>query len=246
MLWVGTSWKMNGTRSFAGDYARVLREANLSALKGIQPFVIPSFTAIDVMKEGLAGTNVVVGAQNAHWEDSGAWTGEVSMLQAADAGATIIEMGHSERRQYFGETDHTVNLKVKAALSHGLIPLVCFGEPDEVFRAGGTLRFIEGQIDAALAGVSDTSRAILAYEPIWAIGDNGRPPRREDIASVFAALQRRYGNRVEAILYGGSVNHENNADILTIPGVGGLFIGRSAWSPDGYVKNLRIAASVAG
>lgn len=245
MLWVGTSWKMNGTRAFAADYAQKLHDADLAPIveAGIQPFIIPSFTSIDVAAGILTDSSpVIVGAQNAHWEEKGAWTGEVSMVQAKDAGAKIIEMGHSERRQYFGETDETVNLKVKAALREGLIPLVCFGESAEVFEAGETVEFITSQIDAALDGVVDTSRVILAYEPIWAIGEHGRPPEREDLARTFSVLADRYVGRVQAILYGGSVNHDNIKDILGIEGVGGLFIGRSAWTPEGYLKNLELAA----
>lgn len=248
MYWIGTSWKMNGTRGFARDYAAALRDADLSAVldAGIQPFIIPSFTAIDVAAEQLADSPVLVGAQNAHWESKGAWTGEVSMEQAKDAGAKIIEMGHSERREFFGETDETVNLKVKAALANDLIPLVCFGEPGEVFEAGNTVEFITSQIDAALDGVSDTSKIILAYEPIWAIGEHGRPPKQEDLERTFGVLKERYADRVEAILYGGSVNHDNVKSILAIDGVTGLFIGRSAWQVDGYLKNLELSLQVLG
>lgn len=245
MFWVGTSWKMNGTLQFARDYARELVNSPLDDFEGIQPFIIPSFTAIDSVRQVLADSNrVVLGAQNAHWEDSGAWTGEVSMLQAKDAGAALIEMGHSERREYFGETDETVNLKVKAALAHGLRPLVCFGEPLDVFEAGDSIEYITAQVDAALDGVDDTSQILLGYEPIWAIGEHGREPEPEDLAAAFKVLDERYGSRVEAILYGGSVNHENNQWLLQIDGVGGLFIGRSAWTPEGYIENLRLAHEV--
>ncbi|VDG77174.1 triosephosphate isomerase [Actinobaculum suis] len=249
MVWVGTSWKMNGTLSFAREYAESLAGAGMETYvrAEVQPFVIPPFTALNTAAKALAETPVLVGAQNAHWEDAGAWTGEVSVPQAADAGARIIEMGHSERREWFGETDETVNLKAKAALRHGLVPLICFGEPAEVFEAGETLPFICSQIDAALAGLPAAGegetgpRVLLAYEPIWAIGEHGRPPAREDLVTTFAALAERYGERVTAILYGGSVNHANNQDILSIPGVGGLFIGRSAWTAEGYLKNLELA-----
>ncbi|MFP7696313.1 triose-phosphate isomerase [Trueperella sp. LYQ143] len=244
MYWVGTSWKMNGTLAFARQYAQALRDAQLD-LPNIQPFIIPSFTAINAVHEILGEDSAIqLGAQNAHWEDAGAWTGEVSMLQAKDAGAQLIEMGHSERREFFGETDKTVNLKVKAALAHGLRPLVCFGEPLEVFQGGGSIEFITAQIDAALDGVADTSQILLAYEPIWAIGEHGREPEPEDLAAAFAALDARYGQRVAAILYGGSVNHANNQWLLQIDGVGGLFIGRSAWSAEGYLKNLQLADEV--
>ncbi|MCI5826228.1 MAG: triose-phosphate isomerase [Arcanobacterium sp.] len=241
--WVGTSWKMNGTIEFARDYAQQLLNARVEQFAGVQPFIMPSFTALSAVHEILGDhSGVELGAQNGHWEDAGAWTGEVSMVQAADAGARMIEMGHSERRQFFGETDETVNLKVKAALAHGLRPLVCFGESAEVFESGGSIDFITQQIDAALEGVSDTSSIILAYEPIWAIGENGREPEPEDLATAFGVLNDRYADRVEAILYGGSVNHQNNQWLLKIDGVGGLFIGRSAWNAAGYIENLRLAA----
>ena len=242
MKWVGTSWKMNGTLDFARDYANALRGARLAEYRereGIQPFIIPSFTAIDSVRQELGfKSGVVVGAQNAHWEDSGAWTGEVSMVQAKDAGATVIEMGHSERREFFGETDETVNLKAKAALAHGLRPLICFGEPLDVFKAGESLAFITAQVDKALEGIEDTSSILLAYEPIWAIGENGIAPDPEDLAATMKALDERYADRVEAILYGGSVKPQNCEWLMEMPGVNGLFIGRSAWTPQGYLGIL--------
>lgn len=243
MLWIGTSWKMNGTRDFTRRYVEALLAADVDQMDGIQPFVIPSFTSIDVAAGMLKGSRIVVGAQNAHWEDSGAWTGEVSMEQVADAGAKIVELGHSERREHFQETDEAVNLKVRAALSRGLLPLVCVGEPIEVFDAGETIAFVTRQVDSALAGIDDTSTVILAYEPIWAIGESGRAPHRDDLNRTFGVLSDKYANRVSAILYGGSVNFENNQELLGIPGVGGLFIGRSAWSAEGYIKNLELAHS---
>lgn len=241
MLWIGTSWKMNGTRAFAHDYARTLAAANIAQFRNVKPFVIPSFTAIDVVVSDLAGTGILVGAQNAHWEQSGAWTGEVSMGQVKDAGASIVEIGHSERREFFNETDRTVNLKVKAALDCGLIPLVCIGEPAEVYEKGNAREFLEDQAEAALDGIDDVSGVILAYEPIWAIGVGGRSPERNDLEPVFCRLNERFGSRVHKLLYGGSVTPDNSESILSIPGVGGLFIGRSAWTVRGYLTNLKLA-----
>ncbi|WRS29317.1 triose-phosphate isomerase [Actinomycetaceae bacterium MB13-C1-2] len=245
MLWVGTSWKMNGSLGFARDYARSLRQADLHNWAGVQPFVIPSFTAIDTVRNELGPDSpVLLGAQNAHWEDEGAWTGEISVLQAMDAGAQLIEIGHSERRANFAETNEVVRRKVEATLLAGARPLLCVGEPAEVFRAGGSVSYITEQADAALCGL-DSSSVILAYEPIWAIGENGREPEREDLVTAFAALRERYETRVEAILYGGSVNQKNALDLLNIQGVGGLFVGRSAWSVEGYLDILRIATQKA-
>ena len=187
-------------------------------------------------------SDVLVGAQNAHWEDAGAWTGEVSVPQVKDAGARLVEIGHSERRTHFNETDATVNLKVRSVLRHGLIPLICVGEPDEVFRRGGSSEHILRQADAALDQVPDAGDVLIAYEPVWAIGESGRPAKPEDIESQFAALTGALGGRVRAILYGGSVNLDNAAEILAVPGVDGLFVGRAAWDVDGYLALVELAA----
>ncbi len=245
MLWVGTSWKMNKTLAEASDYATRLAAALADgAPTGVQPFIIPPATALTTVR-AILGTDspVELGIQNAHWADAGAWTGEISVPQAADAGAALVEIGHSERREFFAETDETVNLKVKASLNHGLRPLLCCGEPGEVFEAGGSVDHIMAQVAAGLDGVDDVSRVLIAYEPIWAIGEHGREARPTDIEAVFAALDTEYGEQVECILYGGSVNQGNAEETLQVPGVNGLFVGRSAWQVDGYLELLRIAAA---
>lgn len=245
MLWVGTSWKMNKTLAEARDYATRLADAmSHGAPQGVQPFIIPPATATTTVRAILGPDSPVeLGVQNAHWADAGAWTGEISVPQAADAGATLVEIGHSERREFFAETDETVNLKVRATLRHGLRPLLCVGEPAEVFADGESVGYILAQVAAALKGIDDVSRVLIAYEPIWAIGEGGREARPEDIEAVFAALDGPYGDRVEAILYGGSVNQGNAAETLRVKGVDGLFVGRSAWDIDGYLQLLEIAAA---
>ena len=246
MLWAGTSWKMNGLIPFARDYASRLASQPADRWNGVQPFVIPSSTALAAVHDALGDlSGVMLGAQNAHWEDSGAWTGEVSVPQVADAGAQIVELGHSERRENFGETDRTVNLKVKAVMRHGLRPLICIGEPESTLQAGTSSDYISHQVEAALDGIPDTTGVLLAYEPIWAIGDSGREPRPDDIADGLNVLATQFGASVEGILYGGSVNAGNAAGILALPGVGGLFVGRSAWNVDGYMEILDIAARCA-
>ena len=234
MLWAGISWKMNGLIPFARDYALRLASQPADRWKGVQLFVIPSSTALAAVHDALGdGSRVMLGAQNAHWEESGAWTGEVSVPQVADAGAQIVELGHSERREYFGETDRTINLKVKAVMRHGLRPLVCVGEPDATFQAGASSDYVSHQVEAALDGIPDTTAVLLVYKPIWAIGDSGREPRPDDIADELSVLATQFGDSVEAILYGGSVNAANAAEILALPGVDGLFVGRSAWNVEG-------------
>jgi triosephosphate isomerase len=246
VLWSGTSWKMNGLIPFARDYASRLASQPADRWNGVQPFVIPSSTALAAMHDALGDVSgVMLGAQNAHWEDSGAWTGEVSVPQVADAGAQIVELGHSERREYFGETDRTVNLKVKAVMRHGLRPLICIGEPEATLQAGTSSDYISHQVEAALDGIPDTTAVLLAYEPIWAIGEAGREPGPDDIAGALSTLATRFGSSVEAILYGGSVNAGNATEILALPRVNGLFVGRSAWNVEGYMEILDVAARCA-
>jgi triosephosphate isomerase len=245
-LWIGTSWKMNKTLAEAREWTSALVE-NLDgrAPEGVQPFVIPSFTATSTVAQILAEDSpVLLGVQNAHWEDAGAWTGEVSVPQAKDVGAQIVEIGHSERREHFGETVETTRLKVAASLRHGLTPLLCIGESAEVKDAGGSSAFILEQARGALDGLTEEQLAdvVIAYEPIWAIGEKGRPATVEELVEPFAALGAEYTGRVKGLLYGGSVNLENAADLLGIEHVTGLFVGRTAWEIEGYLELLRIGA----
>ena len=248
-LWIGTSWKMTKTLAEGRAWAEGLRahldqEHGGEAPAGVQPFVIPSFTATTAVREILGEDSpVLLGVQNAHWEDEGAWTGEVSVPQAKDAGAQVVEIGHSERREHFGETVETTRLKVASALRHGLTPLLCIGESAEVKEAGGSSAYILDQAAGALEGLSDQelSRVVIAYEPIWAIGEKGRPATVEELVEPFAALGEVYSGRVTGLLYGGSVNLDNAADLLGIEHVTGLFVGRTAWRLEGYLELLRIA-----
>lgn len=257
--WIGTSWKMNKTLAEAGEYAAGLASALQGPLgssgavnsagpeAGLQPFIIPPHTALAAVA-GVLGDlanvpgGVRIGAQNAHWEDSGAWTGEISVPQAMDAGATIIEIGHSERREHFKETVETTRLKVEATLRHGAIPLLCIGEPRAVRDDGDSASYILEQARGALSGLSEEqlSRVLIAYEPIWAIGSGGRPARPEELLEPFAALRRHYGAHVEGLLYGGSVTLENAPALLALDDVDGLFVGRAAWELDGYLKLLEL------
>ncbi|MBZ2198956.1 triose-phosphate isomerase [Occultella gossypii] len=232
-FWVGTSWKMTKTLAQAREFAR-----GVGARQDwpVRPFVVPPATALAAVAAELGpGSPVRLGAQDAHWEDAGAWTGEVSVPQVADAGATMLEIGHSERRQHFGETDERVNLKVLAAVRHGLLPLICVGESAEVRRAGGAAEFVADQVRAALAEVPAAAPVLIAYEPIWAIGAGGRPARPEAVAEIAAVIAAAAGPRA-TVLYGGSVNLGNAVELARVPGIGGLFIGRAAWEVSDYLS----------
>jgi triosephosphate isomerase len=210
----------------------------------VQRFVIPPFTAVREVKARLKGTSVKVGAQNMHWADKGAWTGEISPVMLVDCGLDLVELGHSERRQYFGETDETIGLKTEAAVRHGLVPLICIGETLAEREAGHARAVLEAQVSGALSKlgpVQKTARILFAYEPVWAIGVDGIAASSDYAdarhAEIGAAVEAVLGRRVPC-LYGGSVNAENCADLIACPNIDGLFIGRSAWTVDGYLDIL--------
>ncbi|WP_223167708.1 triose-phosphate isomerase [Nonomuraea sp. SYSU D8015] len=243
MTWIGTSWKMNKTLAEARAFADGLVAAR-GAFDGVTAFVIPAHTAIAAVRERLPpDVPVLIGAQNAHWAPAGAYTGEVSMGMVADAGATLVEIGHSERREHFGETDDTVALKVEAAVAAGLTPLLCVGEPGAVRAAGREIDWVAGQVTRGLSRLAagDLHEVVVAYEPVWAIGERGREPVTYEIAPVMETLSTGFG--VRAVLYGGSVNRRNAAALLDVPGIDGLFVGRAAWDVADFLALVRIAAA---
>ncbi len=249
--WIGTSWKMNKTLAEAQSFAKALAAADGTQNTRIQRFVIPPFTAVRAVASILAGTSPKVGAQNMHWADSGAWTGEVSPVMLTDCGLDIVELGHSERREHFGETDETVGLKTEAAVRHGLIPLICIGETLAERESGHARDVLAAQVRGALAKLDhDQKRAeiLLAYEPVWAIGEHGIPATSDYAdarqAEIIAVAQEVLGRRIPC-LYGGSVNPDNCEELIGCPHIDGLFIGRSAWNVEGYLDILgRCAAAI--
>ncbi len=249
MFWIGTSWKMNKTLAEARAFAEGLIASEAARDRRLQRFIIPPFTALREVKAMLAATSVKVGAQNMHWEDAGAWTGEVSAPMLKDCGLDIVELGHSERREHFGETDRTVGLKTAAAVRHGLIPLICIGETLEERQAGRAAEVLETQVRAALEPVAGTTAPVLlAYEPVWAIGVNGIPATADYAdarqAEIIAVATKVMGRKIPC-LYGGSVNPGNAAELISCPHVDGLFIGRSAWDVAGYLDILaRVSAQL--
>jgi L-erythrulose 1-phosphate isomerase len=250
-FWIGTSWKMNKTLAEARDFAEGLAAADADRDDRIQRFVIPPFTAVREVTAMLGRTSVKVGAQNMHWADEGAWTGEVSPVMLKDCNLDIVELGHSERREHFGETDETVGLKTEAAIRHGLIPLICIGETLSEREAGRAQDVLEAQVRGALGRLTEDQKAapiLLAYEPVWAIGVNGIPAT-SDYADArqaeITAVARNVVGRKLPCLYGGSVNPENCEELIQRPHIDGLFIGRSAWKVEGYLDILaRCAAKI--
>ena len=242
-LFIGTSWKMNKTLAEARHFAE-----HLAASEGdprIRRFVIPPFTCLREVKAILEESDVLVGAQTMHWAEEGAWTGEISAPMLKDCGADIVELGHSERRAHFGETDETVGLKTEAAVRHGLVPLICIGESAADTAAGRADAVLRREVEGALGRLSGQQKEaaiLLAYEPVWAIGEGGTPASPdyadERQAGIIAAAEAVLGRRVPC-LYGGSVNPGNAAELIARPHVDGLFIGRSAWNIEGYLDILK-------
>jgi len=242
--WIGTSWKMNKTLAEARAFAERLAAVDEARDPRIQRFVIPPFTVVREVKAILEDTSVKVGAQNMHWADEGAWTGEISPVMLKDCGIDLVELGHSERREHFGETDETVGLKTESAVRHRLIPLICIGETLAARKAGQARVVLERQTRGALGkltGAQKDAPILFAYEPVWAIGVHGVPASSDYAearqAEIIAVAEDVLGRRV-ACLYGGSVNPGNCAELIGCPNVDGLFIGRSAWNVEGYLDIL--------
>nr|WP_321523868.1 triose-phosphate isomerase [uncultured Cohaesibacter sp.] len=243
-FWIGTSWKMNKTLAEAETFANGLKATDADRDPRIQRFIVPPFTAVREVKAMLANSSVKVGAQNMHWSEAGAWTGEVSPLMLTDCNLDLVELGHSERREFFGETNETVGLKTEAAVRHGLTPLICIGETLEQKEAGRARQVLEEEVRGALGKLTgDQKKAtiLLAYEPVWAIGDKGIPASSDYAdarqAEILAVAEDMLGYR-PLCLYGGSVNPGNCEELINCPNIDGLFIGRSAWQVEGYLDIL--------
>jgi len=255
-LLLGAGWKMNKTIRESVDYTRRL----LGLLEGLersdetQVFLIPPYTAIEAVKRASEG-KLWVGAQNMHWAESGAYTGEISASMLEELGVDLVELGHAERRRYFNETDADVNRKVHAALRHGLRPLVCVGERAEDKRQGAGKETVRNQVRASFADVeaSRASRLIVAYEPVWAIGaegaDIGMDYVREVQNQIRATLEEMLGPSAAAlvpVIYGGDVNLRNAASLVTESGTDGLFIGRAALQAENFAGLIYSALQAAG
>lgn len=247
-VYLGTNWKMYKTIRESVEYATALREASNTIPDRFTIFIIPSFLSLPRVCEILSGTRIKVGSQNMHWEPQGPYTGEVSPVMLKEIGIQIAEIGHSERRQYFGETDDSVNRKVLSCLKHGLTPLVCVGEPATEKSHGVEKQYVLRQVLIALKDVSsdDLSKIMLAYEPVWSIGESGVPAEPAYAESMHTWIREslidQYGEegaQAVPILYGGSVNSKNAGPFLLRKNVDGLFIGRAAWESRGFLGIIR-------
>ncbi len=237
---------MHLTRAEAGALLDAVAKG-APALAPAEMVVLPPYTALAEAASRLAGGPIAWGAQNLHWEDQGAFTGEISGPMLADAGCRFVTVGHSERRQYFGETDETVNRRTFAALRAGLRPIVCVGETLEQRESGSTMKVIAGQLDKSLEGLAAVQfgRVLLAYEPVWAIG-TGRtasPAQADEVqAFIRSRLREKYGQIAAdcaIILYGGSVKTANAYSLFKEQNIDGFLVGGASLEADSF---LRIAA----
>jgi L-erythrulose 1-phosphate isomerase len=254
-FYLGTNWKMHRTnseaRQFVAEFLPLVRELDLSRH---YLFVIPSFTALQLVRDAVseAGLPLEVGAQNVHWEDEVEATGEISVRILADIPVDLVEIGHSERRQKFGETDIVVNRKARAVLDHDLTALICIGENHIQKEQGTGTQALERQVRAGLEGIpsEELRKVMLAYEPTWAIGVAGQPADpsyvQEKHAAIREVLTNMYSTEIAAevpLLFGGSVNHKNFRSYAEIVDVDGLFVGRAAWDPKSFMELIEISAN---
>ena len=190
------------------------------------------FTDLTIVNKSLHGNRIRLGAQNVHWEDCGAYTGEISASMLTEMGVRYVIIGHSERRQYFGETDETVNLRLKAAQNHGLIPILCVGETKQQRDAGETEQIITAQLARDLVGI-DQQRLAIAYEPIWAIG-TGETCEVTEADRVIGLIRAQLTNPDLTIQYGGSVKPSNIAEIMAQPQIDGVLVGGASLAPSDF------------
>ncbi len=243
---IAGNWKMHRKADECVAHCQAVRE-RIDSVDGVDKAVCPPFPFLEQVKAALAGSTVRLGAQNVHWEEQGAYTGEVSpsMLQGL---VEYVIIGHSERRQHFCETDESVNRKLKAALAHGLTPIFCIGETQEEREAGRTEEVLARQVNQGLEGVPWTAACVIAYEPIWAIGTGlaaSGEQANETIGFVRSLVAEAFDQELAQatrIQYGGSVKPENAGEFLAQPEIDGALVGGASLDADAFAEIVRSAA----
>jgi triosephosphate isomerase len=243
---IAGNWKMNKTATEARDLAAKI----IPLVAGVQDrdiVLAPTFTALHAVGEAIKGTNLALSAQNLFWEDKGAFTGEISAEMLLDLGCKYVIIGHSERRQYFGETDEAVNKKLRKALDKGLLPIVCVGETLMEREAGKANEVIERQLSGALKGVNavELQKVVIAYEPVWAIG-TGKTATPEQANEIHAFIRKKieisYGKEAAGALriqYGGSVTPENVSSLMAMPDIDGALVGGASLKPESFAALVK-------
>jgi triosephosphate isomerase (TIM) len=243
---IAGNWKMNTDPESAFELMDTMIE-DLDSMEGIDVVICPPFVSLETFADLFDGTSLFLGAQNMYWEEKGAYTGEISPLMLKGMCDYVI-LGHSERRQYFHETDEDVRKKVKAAVDHGIMPIVCVGEDLHQNEAEETLDVVSRQVTVALSDLSaeDVKRCVIAYEPIWAIG-TGKPATGEGANSVIAFIRQTvtsiFGDEAAAevrIQYGGSVNAKNIEEFVSQPEIDGALVGGASLDPNQFIRIVAV------
>ncbi|HZJ83034.1 MAG TPA: triose-phosphate isomerase [Clostridia bacterium] len=239
---IAGNWKMNKTPSetvaLINDLKPLVKDSKVEVV------VCPTYVCLDSAKKALEGTNIALGAQNMYWEEKGAFTGEIAPDMLKELGVKYVILGHSERRQYFGETDETVNKKVLSAFAHDLLPIVCVGETLEQREEGITQKLVEKQTRQGLAGLSneDAENIVIAYEPVWAIGTGKTASSQEAnevVAFIRSILEDMFGKDVAnkvRIQYGGSMNAANVSELMATSDIDGGLIGGASLKAEDFSK----------
>lgn len=240
---IAGNWKMFKTCSEAVETAAQLVKL-VAGTTDIDVMIAPPFTALAPVSDVVRGSCVSLGAQNLFWETQGAFTGEISSAMLVSAGCKYVIIGHSERRQYFNETDETVNKRIQAAVNNDLIPVMCVGESEKERESKDTFSVLDKQVKKGLEGFSsdDLERLVIAYEPVWAIG-TGKTATSDQVQEVHqflrSVLEKSFGNMLAKsirILYGGSVKPNNIAELMAMPDVDGALVGGASLDPETFSK----------
>lgn len=248
MPFIAGNWKMNTTVSEAAELVKEMRQG-LDAIAGVEKAVCPPFISLEAVRRIIEGSSIKLGAQNLYFEEKGAYTGEISPSMLADTCEFVI-IGHSERRQYFGETGKVVNKKIQAALRVGLKPILCVGEKLEENEAGRTEKVIVEQLRSSLSGIGAVDDLIIAYEPIWAIGTGRAATSKqanETISFIRHNVAKLYDEDIAQrmrILYGGSVNAANAAEFLSQPEIDGALVGGASLKASEFISIVKQASEI--
>lgn len=243
---IAGNWKMYKNEAEAFELGTELKK-RLEDVVSLKIVLCPPFTALFSVKKAIEGSNLFLGAQNMHWEDQGAYTGEISAKMLMSLGCSFVILGHSERRIHFGETNETINKKLKKAIEIGLSPILCVGEKLEQRETGKTEEVVEKQLEGAFEGLEEieAEKVVIAYEPVWAIG-TGKTATPKQANEVHRFIREKLGLLYKDeiaekanILYGGSVKPENSKELLSEPDIDGALVGGASLKADSFEKIVR-------
>jgi len=243
---IAGNWKMYKVRKEAADLANALANS-VGTYADVDVVLCPPYTALETVGAAIRGTKIALGAQNCHWAEQGAYTGEISPAMLVDVGCRYVIIGHSERRQYFAETDESINKKAQSAYRHGLTPIICVGETLQERQAGSTEAVVSAQVRGCLAGLpaEKVAESVIAYEPVWAIG-TGQTATKEQAQEVHALIRKLVAEMFSPavaeqirIQYGGSVKPQNIAELMAQPDIDGALVGGASLEADSFTAIVR-------